>query len=176
MINNWRYISLLLLSLLGTNVVHAQFINLQITVEPELSTTIEQELDFGILRPNFGEKMISLGDLNMGVFNIRAYYTQSIFVQLIVPDFMTHTNPAVTTRIPIQLDISYNNSGINNHRNSEVIPGNKGYVQVYRNNENNEVPTEVWKQLFLYIHGSIEVGEIDLGEYIADLTMIINYD
>lgn len=176
MIKKWHYISILLLSLLCTNLAHAQFINLQITVEPELSTTVEQELDFGVLRPNFGEKFISLGDLSMGVFNIKAYYTQNIFVELMVPEFMSHANPAVTTQIPIDLDISYNNSGTNDHRNSKVIPDNKGYVQVYRNNENNEPPSEVWKQLFLYIHGSIEVGDIDLGEYIADLTMIINYD
>ncbi|HCT52926.1 MAG TPA: hypothetical protein DF712_10735, partial [Balneola sp.] len=43
------------------NSVNAQFINLQLRIEPELSATVEQSLDFGTQVTNFGTRTIALG-------------------------------------------------------------------------------------------------------------------
>ena len=61
-----------------------QFLNLQITVEPELSASVESDFVLD-LAANSGSFAVGLGDMGMGVFNIKAYHTQSIFVSLDYP-------------------------------------------------------------------------------------------
>ena len=176
MINPRLVISLLII-LASIEPANGQFINLQIKVESELSATVEQDLDFGELIINSGASFINLGDVNMGIFNIRAYYTQNVFVQLDYPRALTHTNPSVIDEIPINLEIAYNNSGTRNINDSEILENNLGYLPVFSatNDELNNT-TEVWKELFLYVYGSIIVGNINEGEYSGEILLLIEYD
>lgn len=167
-------ILLILVQILPYKLLYAQFINLQLTVESEISTTVEQNLNFGELTTNTGLKYIELGDLNMGVFSIRAYHTQTLFLELDVPEFMVNANPAITDSIPIELNLAYNNSGQNDPARSTTLINNRGFVDVRPNNTRSD--GEYWKQLYLYVYGVIEIGNIQNGDYYADIILNINYD
>jgi hypothetical protein len=157
--------------------INAQFINLQIRIEPELSATVEQDLNFGQLVINSGPSIIELGDLNMGIFNIRSYYTQNVYIQLDVPEALTHNNPAVNDVIPIELGVAYNNSGERNVDNSIVLNDNSGFLPIYEAATTGFTSTtDIWQEMYLYVFGSIIVGNINEGEYNGEVTLLIEYD
>lgn len=155
--------------------LNAQFINLQIRIEPEITAKVEQNLNFGDLVIGSGIKRIGLGDLNMGVFSIRALYTQSIYLSIRASDALVHTNPLINDQIPIDLSIAYNNTGDNNANRSVELTDDLIYLPVYENLSNPN-PQTVWQELYLYVFGTIDVGEVAMGEYATDITLIIEYD
>lgn len=155
--------------------IQAQFINLQIKVEPELSATVEQDLDFGTQVTNSGRTEIQLGDVNMGVFSIRAFHTQNLYLTLQYPEQLINENPAVDDNIPIELDMAYNNRGNNNPANASFLPDNSGLVSIHENTQ-AEFDGKVWKQMYIYIFGAIEVGNIANGVYTGDIVLSVDYD
>jgi hypothetical protein len=160
------------ISLNSTN-SFAQFINIQLTIEAELSTEMEQALSFGTQVTGSGLKVIALGDPGMGIFSIKALRTQEIKISLIYPDNLE--SDKTDSKIPLDLNISYNNSGKDNPQNSIPILGNSGYTSIY----NNNLPfdsNEVWQELFVYVYGSIDIGEIPNAEYEADVILNIDYN
>jgi len=175
MIRSTRYILILTFILLSSKSSFSQFINLQIRIEPEITAKVEQQLTFGDLVINSGQKIIGLGDVNMGVFSIRALYTQSIYLSLIAPQSLTHSNPAISDVIPIDLNLAYNNSGQNNSNRTTELLNNFGYLQVY-DNEALPRPENIWQELYLYVYGTIDVGSVTFGEYSSDIILIIEYD
>lgn len=161
---------------IGINLpANAQFVNLQITVEPELSATVEQDLDFGTLLTNSGRTNISLGDVKMGVFSIRAFHTQNIYLSLEYPQHLINSDTKIEDRIPLELSISYNNSGENLPANSKVLPDNEGFLTIHERTAAS-VRNDHWKELYLYIHGMIEVGNIAHGVYTGDIILSVDYD
>lgn len=174
---NYKHIVVTMICLICTTTLKAQFINLQIRVEPELSATVEQDLNFGQLVINSGPSIIELGDVNMGIFNIRSYYTQNVFIQLDVPEALTHNNPAVNDVIPIELGVAYNNSGNRNVDNSVILNENFGFLPIYNPASTGfTTNTEIWQEMYLYVFGSILVGNINEGEYNGEVTLLIEYD
>ncbi len=173
----YSIIILIVFSLSFSNVeeLNAQFINLQIRIEPEITAKVEQNLNFGELVINSGEKFIGLGDLNMGVFSIRALYTQSIFLSMNTTDALVHTSPFLNDEIPINLNIAYNNTGDNNANRSIGLTEDLVYLPIY-NNEEIPNPGTVWQELYVYVFGTIEVGEVPTGEYFSELTLVVQYD
>ncbi len=157
--------------------VLAQFINLQIRIEPELSATVEQELDFGTFAINAGEQSIGISDVNAGIFSIRAYYTQNVFIDLILPPELTHINPAISDVIPIDLQLAYNNKGNRSSDEAVVLENNQGILPI---NEYGEIITsnsaEIWKEMYLFVFGSIYVNDIASGIYESDIVLSIEYD
>lgn len=175
MINIFRYILILFFIALFSQSSFSQFINLQIRIEPEITAKVEQPLTFGQLVTSSGQKIIGLGDINMGVFSIRALYTQSIYLSLSAPPALTHSNPAISDNIPIDLSLAFNNSGRNNTNNAIELQNDFGYLKVYENSAISR-PENIWQELYLYVYGTIDVGEIAFGEYSSDITLIIEYD
>ena len=158
-------------------VLVAQFLNMQIRVEPELSASVEQNLDFGDLITGTGQSFVNLGDINMGIFNIRAYYTQNIFVTLETPSSLIHQNPAITDEIPISLSIAYDNSNLPSAGNAIILSNNEGLVALYPQSEINNIQNnQVWQNLELYVFGFIEVGYISDGNYIGQVVLNVDYD
>lgn len=171
------YCLIIWLILLSTHEISAQFINLQIRVEPELSATVEQNLSFGQLVINSGISEVELGDLNMGIFNIRAYYTQNIFVSIDYPESLQHENPAIEDNIPLEINVSYNNSGSRNINNAIFLEDNNGYLPVSeRATRAQNVSQDYWQELYLYVYGTINVGNINEGEYNGEILLLIEYD
>lgn len=157
--------------------VLAQFINLQIRIEPELSAAVEQELDFGTFAINAGEQFIGISDVNAGIFSVRAYYTQNVYVELILPEELNHINPAISDAIPIDLQIAYNNKGNRSSGEALVLDNNQGMLPI---NEYSEPITsnspEIWKEMYLFVFGSIYVNDIASGIYESDIILSIEYD
>jgi hypothetical protein len=154
---------------------HSQFLNLQLKVEPELSTTVEQNLDFGTQVINSGRNEIRLGDVNMGVFSIRAYHTQNVYLNLEYPDSLVSNFNQSFESIPLYLSMSYNNSGNNNASNSIPLTQNSGLVSIHENT-GSENSRDLWKQLYLYVYGYIDVNNVPNGVYSADIVLRVDYD
>ena len=156
----------------------AQFLNLQIKIEPELSTSVDQELNFGVLSSNVGEVAIALGDLNMGIFRIRAYKTQNIFISLNHPDALIREGYEDGDEIPMELFIAYNYDANEDYLNAIELPGNEGYLPISENRftglNNNSVDN--WKELLIFLYGNLEINNIAEGEYSALATLVIDYD
>lgn len=153
----------------------AQFINLQLRVEPELTATVERSLDFGTQITNSGRTEVLLGDANMGIFKIQAFYTQNIYLDLNYPDALTNTNPTVNASIPLQLDLAYNNTGGNSVGNAIPLPANNGLVSIYENTQ-EEFDNEIWKEMYIFVYGAIEVGNIPNGTYTGNIVLSVDYD
>lgn len=176
MTNSLRYIlPILILSFITANNVNAQFINFQLRIEPELTAKVEQNLSFGELIINSGPKYIGLGDLNMGVFSIRALHTQSVYLSMNTAEFLVHTDPFINDRIPIDLNLAYNNTGSNNTSNAIELGDELIYVPIYINKD-NEQPSNIWQEMYLYVYGTIEVGDVATGDYYSELILEIQYD
>lgn len=162
------------ISFFGSN-VSAQFINIQIKVEPELTAKVEQELRFGNIVSNSGKINIGLGDASMGVFSIKALYTQSVYVELNFPDFLENTNPVFDSTIPLFLEIAYNNSGIENINSSKYLSNNSGFISIFEAHSEKK-PKFIWQDLYLYIFGTLDVGDIPNGVYNGEIQLIVYYD
>lgn len=157
------------------NALQAQFVNLRLKIEPELTTTVEQDLTFGTLISNSGRTEIQLGDLNVGVFSIRAYHTQNVYMNLQFPSTLKSISNAITDEIPIDLRINYNNSGVNAPLNSKELVDNQGYISIHE--QTNLIKTnDIWKQMFIYVYGAINIGNVPNGIYTAEVILSIDYD
>lgn len=153
----------------------AQFVNLRLTIEPELSTTVEQDLNFGTQIANSGRTEIQLGDTNVGIFSIRAYHTQNVYLSLSFPSAMRSQTSAITEEIPMDLRINYNNSGRNDPLSSIELTDNQGFVSIHETTE-TVTNRDIWKQMYIYVYGAIEVGNVPDGVYTADVILTIEYD
>lgn len=175
MINLIRHIAFIVV-LFGMMVpAQAQFINLQLKVEPELSATVEQNLDFGTQVTNSGRTEIQLGDVNMGVFSIRAFHTQNLYLTLQYPELLQSENPENEDEIPLELEMAYNNRGNNIPANARMLLDNSGLISIHENTQ-AEFDGQVWKQMYIYVFGAIEVGNIANGIYTGDIILSVDYD
>ncbi|MFD2532496.1 hypothetical protein [Gracilimonas halophila] len=175
MINAIRYIGFFFLLGSITSPLNAQFINLQLKVEPELSATVEQNLDFGTQVTNSGRTTVQLGDVNMGVFSIRAFHTQNLYISLQYPDQLTNEDPGIENQIPLELDMAYNNQDTNDATNANLLDANRGLVSIHERTQ-AEFDQEIWKEMYIYVFGAIDVGNIPNGVYTADIILTIDYD
>lgn len=149
-----------------------QFINIQLNIEPELSTKVEQSLNFGIQVTNSGLSNVDIGDPGMGVFSIRALYTQSVRLQLMYPDSLV--SEFVDDTIPLQLSASYSNFGKDDPYNSIPLINNTAYVTIY--DDPSQIQEDIWQQMFVYVYGSIDIKNIANGIYTGDVTLIVEYE
>src|SRR5690554_834628 len=172
---SYTTLAVTLFFLLISQTTTAQFINLNFTVKSELSVTVQQHLNFGSVVSNSGEHSINLGDLNAGIFAIRAYHTQNIFVEMNTPKFLVNENINSTDQIPITLHASYSNSGLNNPKSSTSLINNTGYLPIHQNNVNT-VESDIWQEMFIYIYGTLNVGNISNGTYSGEVVLYIEYD
>lgn len=176
MIKKFKHSCWILFLLIGIQETSlAQFINLQLKIEPELSAAVEQNLNFGTQVTNSGKTEIQLGDVNMGVFSIKAFHTQNVYLNLNYPNFLTNNTTGAEAEIPLELNLAYNNTGNNNPNNANTLSPSGGFVSIHEYTE-LESRNDVWKQMYLYVFGSIEVGNIPNGTYTADIVLSINYD
>lgn len=154
----------------------AQFLNLDLVIEPELSTSVIQDLDFGTIISNTGEVSIELGDSDMGVFSIRSFRAQWVHLSIDVPESLSSLTNDSNDIIPISINSSYNNSGNNEVENSSYMNGNSVYIPVHNGNQVLNRNANYWTQLYVYIYGSIIVGDIPNGIYEGSIVLNIEYE
>lgn len=157
---------------------NGQFLSLQLNIEPELRTTIEQELNFGVIPSNAGQVNVSLGDLNMGIFRIRAFRTQNIYLTLDHPNALIHENESNDDEIPLELFLAYSYSNNEDYLRAIEIPDNQTYLPITENLSDRLTSSSVdnWKELSLFLYGTLTVNNIAAGQYFAYATLVIDYD
>jgi hypothetical protein len=167
------FIQIIFLALVLALPAKGQFMNFQIDIDAELSTTVERPLDFGTLIINSGPNTIELGDPRMGIFRIDALRTQRMLISLEVPDYLRMEFGPESARIPIEMYAAFSNFGEDNWRTAQPFrtPLQEIIVDSPQNN-----PDAIWSSAYIYIYGMIDIGTIPEGVYTGDIVLSIIYD
>ena len=155
--------------LLAPNNVMAQFIDLTLDIDAEITARTEQPLDFGTLTTNSGRRSINLGSVNMGIFSITALENQVLLINSNMPAELLHDNPAISDVVPIDLQSRYGYSS-ENFEASESLPSGMSSIKV----ETNPDPGP-WNTIYLFIYGSVDIGNISDGIYANNIIVNVEY-
>jgi hypothetical protein len=157
----------------GIYVAYGQFINIQINVEPQVDTTVEQPLDFGQAITGIGLQDIPLGSPNMGVFQIRALRAQRLLLSIDIDDELVHEDPLIDASIPMNLNAAYTVSGVNDYQQSIPFGSDLQTIIITPPQDN---PNAVWSSIFIYIYGEVNIGAVPLGTYRGEILLTIIYE
>lgn len=153
-----------------------------------------EDLDFGLLIQNEG--LVTLPIAESKVLTIEAVKYLDVIVDITADDYLLlNGNLSCATdpncRIPYTLQASYANAGTNSFSQAKNITVVSNVAstqfQVLRRTSGppQPPPTPVYEgynpSLFLetayiYIYGSLNVGNITAGSYTGDITLTVNYD
>jgi len=152
------------------------------------------DLDFGTVVNNEGLKSIGLSEAK--VITIEGIRYLDVFATVMADaELLLNGNGACagdpTCSIPFTLESAYANRGSNNIGDARIISvsANSGTAQFPIRNRTTTPPapppTPVFEGFdfsglmdtaFLYVHGSINVGNVSAGSYIGNITVTISYD
>lgn len=165
--------------LLGTSkTLSAQFIQFTMTVETESGSSVENELDFGILNPN-ERNSIPLGDPRMGVFSLVGIPTSIVNIELIQDEYLEHaTIPECfddTCRIAMQLRAAYTNNGqsLGDVRGAVEFQNGQATFQLFDGTSRRS--SSSLQTSYLYIFGDIDVKDVISGTYTGTLTLQVEF-
>jgi hypothetical protein len=157
--------------------INAQFVNISLKVEPELSAEVVNNLSFGQIVSNTGITNIEKGDPGMGVLSIRGFSNQRVYISVFQPESLTHQNPGIKDVILFDLKVAANNFGYDDVTKSFEISGSNNLINIHDSDGGTNVGTsKVWETLYLYIFGTLEVGDIANGSYEGEIFFIIEYE
>lgn len=174
----------LVLLTFGSGKTLAQTIQFSIHVASSLDATVDQDLSFGTLIANTGSNDVNLGDPGMGVFAITGNEELDIVVTMTPPTNLTHTGVS-TDVIPFTLNFAYANKGSNDVNQAVVASGNTARFQILERTSGpagapptppNASHTPQDATAYLYVYGSLTLGEIDAGTYTGMVTIDVAYD
>jgi hypothetical protein len=150
---------------------YGQTLQFNMNVQPELGVEVLQDLNFGTVVTNSGRHQIRLGNPQMGIFKIRALTAQSAIITLRKPDHLTQSAGQDTTNIvPINLDAAYS-SHTGNYQ--DVLPFANNELRISLSGDNDK---QVWDTGYVYIFGSLNIGDIPPGAYSAPLVLNVVYE
>lgn len=164
--------------LMAAQPLQAQFIQFTMTVETESGTSVESELDFGILNPN-ERTSIPLGDPRMGVFSLVGIPTSIVNIQLIQDEYLEHaTLPECfddTCRIEMQLRAAYTNNGqaLGDVRGAQEFQNGEATFQLFEGTSRRS--SSSLHTSYLYIFGDLEVRDVVAGTYAGTLTLQVEF-
>lgn len=157
--------------------LQAQFVNFELEIEPELSASVKSNLQFGQVLVNSGTQQVNLGDVNMGVFTISSLKSQLVTINLDFPRELTLAGGASGNNvIPIFLEASYNNRGSDNYQTSIPVEGSSARFKILEDAIANDANTQFWETAYIYIFGSITVGDIADGNYSGSILLTVFYE
>lgn len=147
----------------------AQFIDLNLEIEPEVTAETQRSLTFGTIATNTGRHSVSLGDINMGIFSITALERQELLISINKPNSLSHNDSEVKQTIPIELFARYGFS-YDNFRDSNVLSGTTNNIFMEQDGEAGP-----WNTMYIFIYGAIEVRNIPTGIYNAQVVLNVEY-
>lgn len=150
-------------------ITNAQFIDLRLEIDSEITAQTERTLDFGTLSTNSGRRMIEFGSINMGIFSITGLENQMLLVTLDKPDALRHENPTVKDVIPLQLFARYGYS-FQNYQTSRPLPETISSIKV----EPNSDPSP-WNTIYIFMYGSVDIGNVPQGTYSNQIVLSVEY-
>ncbi|MCF7808002.1 MAG: DUF4402 domain-containing protein [Candidatus Marinimicrobia bacterium] len=162
----------------------AQVITFSVHVSSSLNATKDQDMDFGTIISGTGLTEINLGDAGMGVFAITGNEEMDVIVTLTAPANLIHTG-ASSDVIPFTLNFAYANKGVNDINQAVTSTGGTARFQMRERESgpagapptppsSHHTPAEA--TAYLYIYGTLNVGNIDAGTYSADVDLEVIYD
>ena len=155
--------------------VKGQFVNVDLDIEPELKTVVINPIEFPEVVINSGLITIGLGEPTMGVFGITAFSTQTVNIRVSYPEYLTKDSGEEKDRIPIEINSYYNNRGNNDYRRALPLQNNTAVISVLDADVYDERSSNYWETLFIYLTGSINVGNISEGNYYGDIELVVEY-
>lgn len=161
----------LLAFLLLFNIINikAQFIDLQLNVDSKIEAKTEQNLKFESFQTNSGRQEIELGSNNMGIFSLTALENQTLMINLNFPNILQHNNPAVDDLIPLELSSRYGFSAQDPEASFPLHEGANS-IQVEPNPEPGP-----WNSIYIFIYGSLNIGNVQEGTYSNDIVLNVEY-
>lgn len=148
---------------------YAQFLNLELEIDAKLTAQTEQSLNFGTLQTNSGHQNISFGSTNMGIFSITALENQVLLITIDKPTHLNHSNPSIEDQIPLNIFTRYGYSA-QDFQNSQQLIQSTQSLQV----ETNPEPGP-WNSIYLFIYGSVDIGNISEGVYSNNIVLDVQY-
>lgn len=158
---------------LFTGTASGQFLNLQIEVEPEVDTTVEQSLSFGQVTSGAGQVRIQLGDPNMGVFRISAIRAQRLLISLEHSIELTSRAGANPASIPFDIEASYTYFGVNDYRESVPLTSDIENIVI---EAPPTAPNATWSSAFIYVYGTLDIGNVPNDVYVGEVQLTIVYE
>lgn len=158
-----------ILFFVSARTARAQFIDLQLDIDPKITAQTERPLNFGTLMTNSGRRMVELGSLNMGIFSITALENQMLLLTLDKPAELRHDNPAIDDIIPLELFSRYGYS-TQNYENSYPLPDATSSIKVEPNSEPGP-----WNSIYIFMYGTIEIGDVPDGTYSNEIVLSVEY-
>lgn len=195
----YRLVSAILISFSIHAYSHAQELNFGTDYSSVYSVSIADlnpslDLDFGLLAKNEGVSSLTINEGK--VISIEGVRYLDVYVEILADQYLLKDgNPSCSTnpscRIPFTLQAAYTNRGQNNTSQS-IVMNVLSYTATalfpikYRGNAPpGPPPTPVYNgynpalfndTAYLYIYGSINVGNVDAGSYSSDITITVSYD
>lgn len=153
--------------------IQAQSLSIQLDVEPEVETLVDQPLDFGQLIAGSGFQEVPLGSPNMGIFQVRALNAQRLILSLDATDELFHDELGQLATIPVNLNASYTSNSVDDFRQS--TPLNTLFEPVTLEGPPQN-PDAVWSRVYLYIYGNINLGLVPPGLYRGEVVLTVIYE
>jgi hypothetical protein len=154
-------------------ILQAQFVHFQMNVEPELSAEVVQNIDFGEFITNSGLQRIEKGSPSMGIFEIRGLQSQNVSVTLDPPEKLIHTNPDIEQQIPVSLEAAYTSNNTQDINQADDFIGNNAWFTIGEDTRINR--NQSWQSAFVYIYGTLNIGDVPEGTYEATLLLTVEY-
>lgn len=139
-------------------------------------------LDFGFVLSNQGLVQINLGDPEMVVFSIEGNAQLDVFVSITAPpDLVLDAG----NKIPYTLQAAYANRGDNDISEAVIMSGNSVRFPLKKREQGPARPpptprhegyTPPRATAYLYIYGSINVGDVAAGTYTGTIDIIVDYE
>jgi hypothetical protein len=160
--------------------LEAQFIQFSITIEPEVSAGVVQELDFGQLVLN-SQLAIEPGNPNSGWFQLVVLNTAQISVEFDMPSHMIlQSEPDCSEpwcRFPVELQFAY---FVSDDPFDGRIRGLQPLNAVFNTIDvspdwNSAGFSDEFRYVLINVSGSVEVGDVASGVYAGELALIVSY-
>lgn len=150
----------------------SQTVQFSMDVQPELGIEVLQDLNFGTVVANSGTQRIGLGDLQMGIFKIKALAAQSALLQIENPDHLISESPGDTKKIPLRIYAAYSDGPANY---DDILSFKDNSLRISLGSEDISSLSPTWESGYIFIYGDIEVGEVSEGSYSGTLTLNVTY-
>lgn len=169
--STFLYIAIFMFIVTGS--ASGQFMNIQIDIDPEVDTVVEQTLDFGQVVTSSGQMDIKLGDSNMGIFKISALRAQRLLISLEHSSELRSVSSSNVATIPFDIQASYTDFGVNDYRQS--IPLSSTIEEIFIEGPPAN-PNATWSSAYIYIYGSLDIGNIPGDVYVGKVQLTIVYE
>lgn len=155
----------------------AQFLHFEMNIEAELGVEVLQNLDFGTALANSGPQTVTLGDPGTGIFSISGSQSQSVIVSIDAPDALSPADPDHADKIPLTLDLAYNNRGNNDFAQALPISGRSiRFPLTSMARQDTKAKGLVTNAAYIYVYGSLFIGDVPEDTYSGDITLAVEYE